>query len=217
MSTDKLFHMRKDYDATPLLREDMPDDPFLLFKDWFKEAAGKESIEANAMTLATVGYDMVPSARVVLLKQFSNDGFVFFTNYHSRKGRQIEENPNASLLFFWPISMRQVRIEGRVKKITAEESDEYFYSRPLESQITAALSAQSSPLPDREEFEQKIMSTLFQTMENASDAVSRPEHWGGYIVEPHSFEFWQGGSNRLHDRFMYIASGDKWDIKRLYP
>ncbi len=204
--------MRKDYASRPLTRGEMPQDPFILYEKWFKEAVEKESVEPNAMTLATVGSDLMPSVRVVLLKKFSKDGFVFFTNYLSKKGKQLEENPKAALLFFWPGSIRQIRIEGNVKKITEKESDEYFYSRPLESRATAALSIQSAIMEDRESFENNLR-TLIET----ADEIIRPQHWGGYIVEPCSFEFWQGGTNRFHDRFLYSGKSDGWEIMRLYP
>lgn len=204
--------MRRDYSPKPLNIEDIDKNPFVQFDLWFREAAEKESIEANAMVLSTVGKGMMPSSRMVLLKKYSRTGFVFFSNYKSHKGNQLDENNNAALLFFWPKTMRQVRIEGSVKKISALESDEYFKSRPRENMASSALSLQSRELPSREVFDAGV-----RRLSECTDEIKRPEHWGGYIVEPVLFEFWQGGINRAHDRFRFTVNGSQWKVERLYP
>jgi pyridoxamine-phosphate oxidase len=212
MQEKELYGMRRDYSLKPLNVEDLNCDPFQMFEQWFKEALELENIEANAMVLSTVGNDLMPSSRMVLLKKYSGSGFVFFTNYESHKGKQLEENNRAALLFFWPNSMRQVRIEGRVRKISAAESDEYFESRPRESRASSALSRQSETLPERESFESEIRNLL-----ESNSEIKRPGHWGGYIAEAVLFEFWQGGIKRSHDRFRYTKNGTEWKVVRLYP
>ena len=212
MEEKELYGMRRDYSPKPLNVEDLINDPFLLFEKWFKEALELENGEANAMVLSTAGNDMMPSSRMVLLKKYSDSGFVFFTNYKSHKGRQLEENNRAALLFFWPSSMRQVRIEGRVRKISSAGSDEYFESRPRESRASSSLSKQSEPLQERESFDSEI-----RNLSESNCEIKRPGHWGGYVVEPVLFEFWQGGIKRSHDRFRYTKRGAEWKIVRLYP
>lgn len=171
--------------------------------------------ELNAMTLATASADGVPSARTVLLKDFSDEGFVFFTNYESYKGRQLAENPRASLLFFWKELERQVRIVGVVQKVSEEESDNYFRSRPVLSQIGAIVSPQSTVIESRDWLEERY-NQLQQQL--APDAIQRPAHWGGYIVKPVRIEFWQGRPSRLHDRIEYSLQEDgTWKIERLAP
>ena len=164
------------------------------------------------MTLSTVGHEMMPSSRIVFMKYFSEDGFIFFTNYRSKKGRQLEENPKASLLFFWPRLVRQVRIEGLVERCSEQLSDEYFNSRPLPSRASSFLSKQSEPLDDKEEFDNNVK----RVAENP-ELVIRPRHWGGYILRPQLFEFWQNREHRSHDRFVYTPEGHGWKITRLYP
>jgi len=212
MEEKELYGMRRDYSPKPLYVEDLKNDPFMLFEKWFKEALEQENGEANAMVLSTVGNDMMPSSRMVLLKKYSDSGFVFFTNYKSHKGRQLDENNRAALLFFWPNSMRQVRIEGNVRKTSSAESDIYFESRPRESRASSALSRQSEYLPERETFDSEIKS-----LSESNSEIKRPEHWGGYIAEPVLFEFWQGGIKRSHDRFRYTKNGAEWKVVRLYP
>ncbi len=216
--------LRHDYINPPLKDGNMPDNPFLAFDRWFedeRDASVKhplDSYEVNAMVIATG--NKTPSARVVLLKDYSKKGFTFFTNYNSRKGRDIENNNNVALLFYWIFTMRQVRIEGRVYKTEEEESEAYFNSRPLLNRISSALSKQSEPLENKAEFDNNI-SRLLANKEN----IVRPPHWGGYIVKPHYFEFWQGNTGRTHDRFAYskkeISPGEidevSWEITRLYP
>lgn len=222
MKEKELYHMRKDYAPQPLTPEELSADPFLQFGRWFSDASQYETAEPNAMVVSTCGLDMIPSSRVVLLKKYSPEGFVFFTNYNSRKGIQLSQNPNASILFFWPETMRQVRIEGFVEKVSEQESDEYFNSRPAESRATAMASSQSEPLANKEQFEKAVDEILQQAEYELSEGkvLERPLHWGGYILRPALFEFWQGGTNRSHDRFEYLKeSPDQpfWTITRLYP
>ena len=212
MIEKELYGMRRDYSPKPLNIEAIDKNPFAQFDLWFREAAEYEDIEANAMVLSTVGKEMMPSSRMVLLKKYSQYGFVFFSNYKSHKGNQLDENNKAALLFFWPNTMRQVRIEGSVKKIEPPESDEYFKSRPRESMASSALSSQSRELPSREIFDADV-----RRLSEGADEIKRPEHWGGYIVEPVLFEFWQGGINRAHDRFRFTRQSSLWKVKRLYP
>lgn len=212
MIEENLHHMRKDYSPIPLEKESMKKDPFEQFASWFGDAVKYESLEANAMVVATANSQGQPQARYVLLKSYSWDGFVFFTNYNSRKGKDIEQNNKVTLLFFWPQTMRQVRIEGVAKKTTPEESDLYFNSRPFASQASSALSKQSEHLKDRVEFDNSVTK-----LETSNVKIKRPDHWGGYLVKAHSFEFWQGGIGRSHDRFLYTLQLQKWDIIRLFP
>lgn len=223
MIEQNLHHMRKEYSAIPLDKEKMEKDPFKQFSNWFNDALKYEETEVNAMVVATSNSEGQPSARVVLLKNYSEEGFVFFTNYKSKKGSDLECNNKIALLFFWPNTMRQVRIEGVTTKISSIESDLYFNSRPFSSQASSSLSKQSEPLKDREEFENAV--TLLET---SNQKIERPDHWGGYLVKPHSFEFWQGGIGRSHDRFIYshnilLNKGsyeqgcNDWMIQRLYP
>jgi pyridoxamine 5'-phosphate oxidase len=184
-------------------------DPLRQFESWFA-AAGEAGLRApEAMALATATQDGAPSARMVLLKGVDERGFVFFTSYESRKGDELEANPRAALLFYWEPLGRQVRVEGTVERISAEESDAYFASRPLGSRAGAAASRQSRPLADRAELERAV-ATL-------GDEIARPEWWGGYRVQPERYEFWQHRENRLHDRFLYERDGEAWSIQRLYP
>lgn len=200
-----LSDYRKNYSGKPIKPFN---DPSKLFKKWFEEAKLSEPFEVNAMILSTVDAEHRPHTRVVLLKSFSHEGFVFFTNYLSAKGKQIERNPNVSLLFFWQSLQRQVRISGIAQKIPKEQSDEYFYSRPLDSQRAAVVSKQSQILTSR--------TKLIQEFNKVKKTV-RPEHWGGYVVVPNYFEFWQGMESRLHDRVAYTKQGEQWTYVRLYP
>lgn len=185
-------------------------NPLSIFKKWFIEAEKHKLQEANAVVLSTIGVNKYPQSRIVLIKSFSEKGFVFFTNYLSYKGKEIEKNPYVSLLFFWQSLERQVRINGIVNKITSEESDEYFYSRPIDSQYAAMVSKQSQILESR----QKLLQEFGKTKKANS---KRPEHWGGYIVIPQYFEFWQGMPSRLHDRLVYEKTANGWKNYRLYP
>jgi pyridoxamine 5'-phosphate oxidase len=207
--------IRTDYTQKALEESDMEVDPIRQFNMWWQQALEAKIIEVNAMTLATASADGVPSARTVLLKGFSEKGFNFFTNYNSFKGRQLAENPKASLLFFWKELERQVRITVIVEKLSSEESNAYFQSRPRASQVGAVASPQSQVIESRQWLDEKYKEAIKQ-FENTD--VQRPLHWGGYIVRPVIFEFWQGRPGRLHDRIQYTLLGDgRWKIERLAP
>ena len=207
--------IRKDYKQLSLNENDVAAGPIEQFGKWWGEATNSEIDEVNAMTLATADSEGRPSARIVLLKGFDENGFVFFTNYHSHKGMDLEANPFASLVFFWKELERQVRIEGAVAKIPAAESDAYFDSRPEGSRIGAIASPQSSVITSREIIEEKVQR-IQQEMLNKK--IERPVHWGGYIVRPNLVEFWQGRPSRLHDRIRYITNEEAgWSIERLAP
>ena len=208
-----LSDYRTSYDKSSLVEKNLPSNPYKLFDKWFDELCESNSvIEPNAMTLSTVDFKNRPRNRVVLLKKISKKGFVFYTNYESRKGTDINNNQNVSISFFWSSFERQVIIEGICSKITAKESDKYFYSRPIESQIGAIVSSQSTEIPNREHIENKFNSFKLKHPE-----ISRPSNWGGYIIEPRNIEFWQGRKNRLHDRIIYHYDETKWSISRLSP
>ena len=197
-----------------LSEADVAADPLMQFSKWWDDAVKSEIEELNAMTLATADKNGIPSARIVLLKEFSEKGFVFFTNYESHKGRELEKNPNACLVFFWKELERQVRITGQVKKISAAESDEYFNSRPAGSRIGAWASPQSNVIDSRKLIEEKLSE---YEHEFSGGNIPRPSHWGGYAVIPAIVEFWQGRPNRLHDRIRYTLAGSNWKIERLAP
>jgi pyridoxamine 5'-phosphate oxidase len=206
---------RYEHEAPGLHRRDLEVDPVKQFSNWFTAAIEAQIRDVNAMSLATAGADGKPSVRIVLLKGFDQDGFVFFTNYESEKGRQLEANPFAALDFYWIELDRQIRISGRVEKTSREESESYFHSRPLGSQLGAWASPQSEVVDAR-----RVLDARFAeiTERYAGNAVPLPPHWGGFRVVPDRFEFWQGRSNRLHDRFRYTRTADgKWQIDRLAP
>ncbi|MEM8996277.1 MAG: pyridoxamine 5'-phosphate oxidase [Acidobacteriota bacterium] len=206
--------IRRQYQASTLRRTELDGDPMLQFGAWLDEALKTDNREPTAMSLATCDADGRPSVRTVLLKGFDARGFRFFTNYESRKGRELDGRPAAALLFFWPELERQVRIEGDVERISRGESAEYFHSRPHRSQLSAWCSPQSQPVADRNELE-----ALQREAENrfAGEQVELPEEWGGYRLWPQMIEFWQGRRDRLHDRFRYRRHGDDWAIDRLAP
>ena len=206
--------IRRDYQLKSLSEQDVDLDPIKQFTIWWEEALSAEIDEVNAMNLSTVMHNGRPSARIVLLKGYDHKGFVFFTNYESHKGMELLENPFASLLFFWKELERQVRIEGRCEKISSEESDEYFYSRPLGSRLGAGASPQSSVIKGRDVLEEKANEL---SLKYADGNVPRPPHWGGFRVVPESIEFWQGRSSRLHDRIIYTEQPAGWKIERLAP
>jgi pyridoxamine 5'-phosphate oxidase len=207
--------IRKEYSQKTLQESDVQANAMDQFKTWWAEAVESAIEEVNAMTLATATAKGRPSARVVLLKGFDENGFVFFTNYHSSKAQEIEENPWVSLVFFWKELERQVRIEGSIKKIAAEDSDVYFHSRPVESRIGAWASPQSKVIASRKVIEENVVE-LQKSF--AGKDIDRPPHWGGYIVNPVLIEFWQGRSSRLHDRIQYTLNEEgQWEINRLAP
>lgn len=212
MDENRISNMRKNYEKGELLEDKIEKNPFRQFEIWFDEILNSNIYEPNAMILATA-LNNLPSARVVLLKGFSENGFKFFTNYLSRKGKELEQNNNAALLFYWMEFERQVRIEGIIEKISREESLEYFNSRPLESRYGALASNQSEVIPDREFLQKKFNQLKEQYGENPP----MPENWGGFILKPKLFEFWQGRPNRLHDRIVYEKNNNDWKIYRLSP
>ena len=209
-----LSDFRVSYEKYNLSEESIVDDPLILFKEWFEQICDSKQIkEPNAMTLSTVDNNNTPNNRVVLLKKFSNEGFVFYTNYMSNKGKSMSNNSNVCLSFFWPSHERQVIIKGECVFMSKKESDEYFYSRPIDSQIGAIASDQSSEIPNR-----KYIVDKFDDLKKNHKKITRPEHWGGVIVHHKTIEFWQGRKNRLHDRIFFTKSAKgKWSYSRLSP
>lgn len=205
--------LRKDYKLASLDVGDLDHEPVVQFDHWLSDALKAELPEPTAMTLATVTAEGKPSARIVLLKSFDASGFTFYTNYDSRKGRELATHPHACLVFHWVELERQVRIEGRVEKAPLADADTYFASRPLLSRVGATVSPQSQVIESRQWLEQQFT----QAQTRLGDAPPRPEHWGGYRVIPSLFEFWQGRRSRLHDRLQYRLKGEKWLIERLAP
>jgi pyridoxamine 5'-phosphate oxidase len=211
-----LSNYRKSYEKSELTEDNIADNPMAVFQSWFEEAEISNSVdEANAMTVSTIGPDGFPKSRVVLLKQLTEEGFVFFTNYNSEKGRAIAVNPNVCLSFFWHGLERQVIIKGIAAKTSAGVSDVYFNSRPEGSRLGAIVSPQSAIIPSRSYLENNL-SELEQ--QYAGKEIPRPEHWGGYLVKPVEIEFWQGRANRLHDRIRFVLQEDSsWIRDRLAP
>lgn len=212
--SNSIADIRTDYRMKSFMEADAARDPYTQFGHWWLDAMESKIEEVNAMTLATASADGFPSARIVLLKGYDKNGFVFFTNYNSQKGQDIAANPKACLLFFWKELERQVRIDGNIEKISAADSEEYFQSRPIGSRIGAWCSPQSTVIADRSILDKNVehYSHKFNTLE-----VPRPDHWGGYIVKPTAIEFWQGRSSRLHDRLRYSAKSEGWTLERLAP
>ena len=211
----RLANLRKSYEKGTLKLSDVNKNPLQLFEKWFFEAKEDNIIdEANAMSLTTISNDGFPRARVVLLKDFSKEGFVFFTNYKSDKGKSILKHPKVGLSFYWPSFERQIIIKGKAEKLSDEKSDQYFDSRPRGSQLGAHVSPQSEVIPDRKFLEEKQFD-LEKKFQNIK--IPRPLHWGGILVRPHEIEFWQGRPNRLHDRICCYSHGTEWKIKRLAP
>lgn len=214
---NKLHNYRKSYDKSELVLDNLSKDPIDQFKTWFAEAEGAGGVEeANAMTVSTIGTDGFPKSRIVLLKSYDANGFVFYTNYESEKGKSLQNHPQTCISFFWPNTERQVIIKGIAERVSASTSDAYFASRPKGSQLGALVSNQSSIIKNRTVLEDEL-----QTLEEeyADKNVPRPENWGGFLVRPESIEFWQGRPNRLHDRFLFSKAGgtQDWTIERLAP
>ena len=206
--------IRRDFSEQELNESSVTNSPYQLFEKWFDEAVGSQILDPFAMIISTVSEENQPSSRVVYMRDISEEGLVFYTNYNSDKGKNLTLTPRISALFFWGELARQIRVEGEVEKVTVEQSDTYFKSRPRESQIGAWASDQSSILLDRSELEQKVKE--FTEKFEGKD-VPRPLHWGGYRVKPCSFEFWQGRASRLHDRIVFFKDDHEWKIKRLSP
>lgn len=206
--------LRHDFSKQTLTEKDVDGSPIVQFEKWFKEAVNAKVNEPNAMTVCTATSEGKPSARILLLRNFNEDGFVFYTNYNSRKGEEIKNNPNCALLFFWPELERQVRIEGILTLQSAKESDKYFETRPRGSKLGAWTSEQSSVVANRTALESE-----FEKMSNRfpDEKIPRPENWGGYVLKPSNIEFWQGRPSRLHDRILYRLENSKWIIERLAP
>lgn len=215
MNTD-LGNYRKSYEKQELLETNISDNPLEVFQKWFYEVdANYEEVETNAMTISTLGLDGFPKSRVVLLKKYTHEGFIFYTNYNSEKGRDILANPNVCLSFFWPKAERQVIIKGKAEKVEPNMSDGYFESRPRGSQLGALVSNQSEVVANR-----KVLEDDLQQLEAKYEGkdILRPDHWGGFIVKPISIEFWQGRPNRLHDRIRFTLNEDfDWIMERLAP
>ncbi len=207
-----LSNFRENYSLSALNESDVPAEPLNLFNEWLDQAIAAGLPEPNAMTLATIDLDGFPAARVVLLKEISNSGFVFYTNYDSDKGIELSKNPNASLVFLWLEMQRQVRVVGQVSKVHPKTSDAYFALRPRGSQIGAWISPQSRPIPNRE-----VLEKEYEAMLEKDQPLKRPPHWGGYRLMPKRVEFWQGRENRLHDRILYVDFDGDWKISRLAP
>ena len=211
-----LSNLRLVYSLGELLEKDLRENPMEQFQQWFLQAQQSDTVqEPNAMSVATIGLDGCPTTRVVLLNRFTDEGFIFYTNYNSEKGKAIVANPNICLSFFWPVLERQIIIKGTAEKLPTNLSDGYFQSRPRGSQLGSIVAQQSEVVPSRE-YLQEQLSSLEKEMEGKS--LKRPAHWGGFLVRPISLEFWQGRPNRLHDRIRYTLEADyDWKIERLSP
>ena len=210
----KVADLRKNYTQAGLLESDLVDNPYQQFQIWFEQAVAADILEPNAMTVATVTAEGKPSARIVLLKDFDDRGFVFYTNYNSQKGVELQQCPYAALVFLWGDLERQVRIEGKTELVAESEATSYFHSRPASSQLGAWASEQSTIIQDRSILEQRLQQLATQYQDTA---IPKPPHWGGVRVIPQEIEFWQGRPSRLHDRLRYQLVAEKWQIDRLSP
>lgn len=210
-----LYEVRKDYGLKGLNEDDIDQNPLVQFDSWFQEASKTEGDEVNAFTLSTIGEDGLPEGRVVLLKLFDENGFIFFTNYNSRKAQDIASNPFASMTFYWKSKEQQIRVKGGIKKISPEQSDDYYHTRPVGSRVGAWASPQSTEIQDRSVLEEKYREA--EQRFDAEESIARPDFWGGYIIEPIRIEFWQGRSSRLHDRLVYVKQEQEWKVSRLAP
>lgn len=215
MNSKEISNLRVNYQRYSLNEENIPKNPIQLFNSWFEDAIEQKVKEPNAMVVSTISSDQKPHARVVLLKGFSETGFEFYTNYNSNKGKQIDQNSNVALTFFYDLLERQINIEGKAVKLSREASEAYFHSRPKGSQIGAWVSKQSSLLDSRKQLEDQ--DDFYKKKFKDAEIIPIPDHWGGYLVQPTSIEFWQGRPNRLHDRILYVRNGENWDLKRLSP
>lgn len=211
MNNDDLHKLRTEYATESLSKHLLNSNPVEQFRDWLKQAIDAEVLEPNTFVLSTVNKQGQPDSRVVLIKEIRPQGIVFYTNYESQKGQQIAANQLVSACFLWKSLFRQVRMQGKCQKLTAQESDAYFYKRPLESQLAAIISPQSKEIENRQWLEQRMK-------EQQNAAIKRPSHWGGYLITLHQVEFWQGQPNRLHDRFVYRKQeDDSWKLMQLAP
>ncbi|MCR9251373.1 MAG: pyridoxamine 5'-phosphate oxidase [bacterium] len=215
MSFIDISTIREEYTRQALSEKDVASNPIDQFKKWFEEAMNSEVYVSNAMSLGTADKSGQPSVRIVLLKGIDEKGFKFFTNYESSKGQQLMDNPKAAATLFWPELERQIRIEGAIEKLTHQESEKYFHSRPIGSQIGAWSSPQSKKIESRGELEDK--EALFKEKFDGLEKIPKPDHWGGYSIVPNSIEFWQGRENRLHDRILYELKDGNWVTSRLAP
>lgn len=214
LNKETIQNLRQDYKSAELSEQDVAKSPITQFEKWFADAIEAQIYEPNVMTLATADKSGRPNARIVLLKGVDEQGFSFYTNYLSQKGKEIKKNPFACLVFFWAELERQVRIEGKIEKLDKETSEQYFHSRPTGSQIGAIASPQSQVIDDRESLEARVQEL---TQQYEGKQIPKPAHWGGYIVKPTSIEFWQGRPSRLHDRIKFTLVNGSWKIERLAP